>query len=147
MDPPYDLVHGVPTKFRFINRTAGPPQYGQLWHGTNNVAFGCYFMYNSKDSSVKLVYEPQPGPQAISTIAGETIVRVACGTNHTVAVDKNGFVYTLGHREQKDEWVPYNGGIEELESKTPVAKQTTKKPTILNLREWPRDHGKCLKKL
>ena len=80
------------------------PQYGQLGHGTDNE-------YNSKDSSVKLVYEPQPRPRAIAALAGETIVKVACGTNHTVAVDKNGHVYTwsfggyrrLGHREQKDE--------------------------------------------
>ncbi|PPD75840.1 hypothetical protein GOBAR_DD27227 [Gossypium barbadense] len=87
--------------------TAGLPQYGQLGHGTDNE-------YNSKDSSVKLVYEPQPRPRAIATFSGETIVKVACGTNHTVAVDKNGYVYTwgfggygrLGHREQKDEWAP-----------------------------------------
>ncbi|MED6118358.1 hypothetical protein PIB30_002066 [Stylosanthes scabra] len=87
--------------------TAGLPQYGQLGHGTDNE-------YNSKDSSVKLVYEPQPRPRAIASLSGETIVKVACGTNHTVAVDKNGFVYTwgfggygrLGHREQKDEWAP-----------------------------------------
>ncbi|WJX36013.1 hypothetical protein P8452_23933 [Trifolium repens] len=88
-------------------QTAGLPQYGQLGHGTDNE-------YNSKDSSVKLVYEAQPRPRAIASLAGETIVKVACGTNHTVAVDKNGFVYTwgyggygrLGHREQKDEFSP-----------------------------------------
>ncbi|THU64087.1 hypothetical protein C4D60_Mb01t22760 [Musa balbisiana] len=87
--------------------TAGLPQYGQLGHGTNNE-------YNSKDSSVKLVYEPQPRPRAIAAFSGKTVVKVACGTNHTVAVDSSGFVYTwgfggygrLGHREQKDEWVP-----------------------------------------
>ncbi|QCE16671.1 protein RCC2 homolog [Vigna unguiculata] len=87
--------------------TAGLPQYGQLGHGTDNE-------YNSKDSSVRLVYEPQPRPRAIAALAGETVVKVACGTNHTVAVDKNGYVYTwgfggygrLGHREQKDEWAP-----------------------------------------
>ncbi|KAJ6412051.1 hypothetical protein OIU84_005175 [Salix udensis] len=70
--------------------------------------------YNTKDSSVRLAYEPQPRPRAIASLAGETIVKVACGTNHTVAVDSNGHVYTwgfggygrLGHREQKDEWVP-----------------------------------------
>lgn len=39
--------------------------------------------YNSKDSSVKLVYEAQPRPRAIASLAGETIVKVACGTNHT----------------------------------------------------------------
>ncbi|XP_021902462.1 protein RCC2 homolog [Carica papaya] len=87
--------------------TAGLPQYGQLGHGTDNE-------YNTKDSSVRLAYEAQPRPRAIASLSGETIVKVACGTNHTVAVDKNGFVYTwgfggygrLGHREQKDEWLP-----------------------------------------
>lgn len=42
-----------------------------------------YLQYNSKDSSVKLVYEAQPRPRAIASLAGETIVKVACGTNHT----------------------------------------------------------------
>ncbi|XP_010061494.1 protein RCC2 isoform X2 [Eucalyptus grandis] len=87
--------------------TAGLPQYGQLGHGTDNE-------YNTKDSSVRLAYEAQPRPKAIVTLAGEKIVKVACGTNHTVAVDSNGCVYTwgfggygrLGHREQKDEWLP-----------------------------------------
>ncbi|XP_057533869.1 uncharacterized protein LOC130811555 [Amaranthus tricolor] len=87
--------------------TAGLPQYGQLGHGTDNE-------YNTKDSSVRLAYEPQPRPKAIASFAGETIVKVACGSNHTVAVDSNGYVYTwgyggygrLGHREQKDEWAP-----------------------------------------
>ncbi|KAL6506748.1 hypothetical protein OROHE_022580 [Orobanche hederae] len=87
--------------------TAGLPQYGQLGHGSDNE-------YNTKDSSVKLAYEAQPRPRAIASLSGETIVKVACGTNHSVAVDKKGHVYTwgyggygrLGHREQKDEWVP-----------------------------------------
>ncbi|GMH23404.1 hypothetical protein Nepgr_025247 [Nepenthes gracilis] len=87
--------------------TAGLPQYGQLGHGTDNE-------YNTKDSSVRLAYEAQPRPKAIASLAGEAIVKVACGTNHTVAVDSNGYVYTwgfggygrLGHREQKDEWLP-----------------------------------------
>jgi len=87
--------------------TAGLPQYGQLGHGTDNE-------YNAKDSSVKLTYDPQPRPRVIATFSGKTVVKVACGTNHTVAVDSSGFVYTwgfggygrLGHREQKDEWQP-----------------------------------------
>ncbi|XP_076955531.1 uncharacterized protein LOC143630378 [Bidens hawaiensis] len=87
--------------------TAGLPQYGQLGHGTDNV-------YNTKDSSVRLAYEAQPRPKAIASFANETIVKVACGSNHTVAVDSNGHVYTwgfggygrLGHREQKDEFSP-----------------------------------------
>ncbi|XP_059633876.1 uncharacterized protein LOC132276462 [Cornus florida] len=87
--------------------TAGLPQYGQLGHGTDNE-------YNTKDSSVRLAYEAQPRPRAIASLAGETIVKVACGTNHTVAVDSKGYVYTwgfggygrLGHKEQKDEFLP-----------------------------------------
>ncbi|KAM7517240.1 hypothetical protein LguiA_006823 [Lonicera macranthoides] len=87
--------------------TAGLPQYGQLGHGTDNE-------YNTKDSSVRLAYEAQPRPKAVASLSGETIVKVACGTNHTVAVDSKGYVYTwgfggygrLGHREQKDEWSP-----------------------------------------
>ncbi|KAF3653448.1 putative protein IQ-DOMAIN 32-like [Capsicum annuum] len=79
--------------------TAGLPQYGQLGHATDNE-------YNTKDSSVRLAYEAQPRPRPIASFSGETIVKVACGTNHTVAVDKNGYVYTLGHREQKDEFAP-----------------------------------------
>eukprot|EP00271_Cylindrocystis_brebissonii_P013204 TRINITY_DN32856_c0_g1_i2.p1 TRINITY_DN32856_c0_g1~~TRINITY_DN32856_c0_g1_i2.p1 ORF type:complete len:525 (+),score=120.90 TRINITY_DN32856_c0_g1_i2:199-1773(+) len=87
--------------------TAGLPQYGQLGHGTDHE-------YNAKDSSVKLMYEAQPTPRAISTLAKSKVNRVACGTNHTVAADTNGAVYTwgfgghgrLGHKEQKDEWRP-----------------------------------------
>ncbi|KAM0893170.1 hypothetical protein ACQ4PT_025264 [Festuca glaucescens] len=87
--------------------TAGLPQYGQLGHGTDNE-------YNTKDSSVKLSYEAQPRPKAIAVFSEKTVVKVACGTNHAVAVDSSGFVYTwgyggygrLGHREQKDEWKP-----------------------------------------
>lgn len=87
--------------------SAGCPQYGQLGHGTDNE-------YNSKEGSVKLVYEPQPRPRPIAKLAKMTITKVACGNNHTVAVDSEGYVYTwgfggygrLGHKEQKDEWVP-----------------------------------------
>ncbi|XP_058091066.1 uncharacterized protein LOC131237364 [Magnolia sinica] len=88
-------------------QTAGLPQYGQLGHGTDN-------QYNLKEGSVKLAYEAQPRPRAIASLSSKTIIKVACGVNHTVAVDSSGFVYTwgfggygrLGHREQKDEWVP-----------------------------------------
>ncbi|XP_076892137.1 uncharacterized protein LOC143543774 [Bidens hawaiensis] len=87
--------------------TAGLPQYGQLGHGTDNE-------YNTKESSVKLAYEAQPQPKAIASFANETVVKVACGSNHTVAVDSKGYVYTwgfggygrLGHKEQKDEFSP-----------------------------------------
>lgn len=87
--------------------TAGLPQYGQLGHGTDNE-------YNAKEGTVKLAYEAQPRPRTIAALSAKTITKVACGNNHTVAVDSDGFVYTwgfggygrLGHREQKDEWTP-----------------------------------------
>ncbi|KAH6556095.1 hypothetical protein KP509_1Z205300 [Ceratopteris richardii] len=87
--------------------TAGLPQYGQLGHGTDH-------QYNAKESSVRMVYEPQPRPKAIAKLTEKMIVKVACGNNHTVAVDSDGNVYTwgygghgrLGHREQKDEFTP-----------------------------------------
>eukprot|EP00897_Mesotaenium_endlicherianum_P001866 jgi/Mesen1/1707/ME000138S00570 len=79
--------------------SAGLPQYGQLGHGTNQE-------YNAKEGAVKLVYEPQPVPRAIAAIASKPVNRIACGHNHSVAADADGRVYTLGHREQKDEWAP-----------------------------------------
>ncbi|CAI5506124.1 unnamed protein product [Closterium sp. Naga37s-1] len=87
--------------------TAGLPQYGQLGHGTDNE-------YNAKDSAVKLVYAPQPTPRAVAALAGREMCKLACGINHTVAVDSKGFVFTwgfggfgrLGHKKQKDEWRP-----------------------------------------
>ena len=42
-----------------------------------------FLQYNSKDSSIKLVYEAQPRPKAIAVFSEKTIVKVACGTNHT----------------------------------------------------------------
>jgi hypothetical protein len=65
---------------------------------------------------VKLAYSPQPVPTAVAALraAGAKIVKVALGHNHCVAVDAEGKVYTwgnggygrLGHKEQKDEWLP-----------------------------------------
>ncbi|RZC66598.1 hypothetical protein C5167_010302 [Papaver somniferum] len=76
--------------------TAGLPQYGQLGHGTDNE-------YNTKDSSVKHAYEAQPRPKAIAAFAGKTVVKVACGTNHTggVMVAMEGWGI-----ESRNEWTP-----------------------------------------
>ena len=32
---------------------------------------------------MRLAYEAQPRPRAIASLSGETIVKAACGTNHT----------------------------------------------------------------
>ncbi|KAJ0442024.1 putative regulator of chromosome condensation 1/beta-lactamase-inhibitor protein II [Helianthus annuus] len=46
-------------------------------------------------------------PAAISSFADETIVNMACGSNHTVAVEWGfGGYGRLGNREQKDKFTP-----------------------------------------
>eukprot|EP00803_Ostreobium_quekettii_P006172 evm.model.scf_450.2 EVM.evm.TU.scf_450.2 scf_450:27460-36815(+) len=87
---------------------AGMPQYGQLGDGTDHE-------YNAKESSVKLVYAPQPTPILLQNIlADRKIVAVACGHNHTLAVDSEGIACSwgfggygrLGHKVQQDEFRP-----------------------------------------
>ncbi|XP_012699498.1 protein RCC2 isoform X5 [Setaria italica] len=76
--------------------TAGLNQYGQL----------------GQDADIQLTHYPKP--RAIDASFKNTVVKVACGTNHTVAIDNKGFVYTwgfggsgrLGHGAQNDEWKP-----------------------------------------
>ncbi|KAJ9516765.1 hypothetical protein QJQ45_027175, partial [Haematococcus lacustris] len=87
--------------------SAGNPQYGQTGEGTDHA-------YNTKDSSIAMVNEPQPTPKLIPALASKTVTRVACGTNHSIAVDDAGACYTwgnggygrLGHKVQKDEFAP-----------------------------------------
>ena len=55
--------------------TDGCPQYGVLGHGTDNE-------YNARDSSVKLVYAPQPTPRMVQALAAVKVRAVACGTQH-----------------------------------------------------------------
>jgi alpha-tubulin suppressor-like RCC1 family protein len=87
--------------------SAGLPQYGQLGHGSDHE-------YNVSDSSVKMVFEAQPTPALIVTLAEKSVTRLACGHNHSVAVCSDGGVWTwgfggygrLGHRVQQDEFRP-----------------------------------------
>ncbi|KAG1659452.1 hypothetical protein FOA52_007922 [Chlamydomonas sp. UWO 241] len=87
---------------------AGNPQYGQLGSGSDHA-------YNQKDSSISMAYESQPTPKIVKGVLATKIVsRIACGPNHTIAVDTEGSCYSwgnggygrLGHRVQKDEVVP-----------------------------------------
>lgn len=55
--------------------TAGCPQYGVLGHGTDNE-------YNARDSSVKLVYAPQPTPRMVQALATVKVRAIAAGTAH-----------------------------------------------------------------
>ena len=89
--------------------TAGNPQYGVLGHGTDHE-------FNCKDGAVKLAYQAQPVPAVVQLFAkaGVKVSKVAAGQAHFVAVDGVGKVYTwgnggygrLGHKEQKDEFLP-----------------------------------------
>jgi len=95
----------------------GSSEYGQLGNNTD----GKYFA-----TSTKLLYDQVKTPFRIPmyieksqggnkvAVTDVKITQVACGINHTVAVDSNKRVYTwgfggygrLGHAEQKDEWRP-----------------------------------------
>ena len=87
--------------------SAGLPQYGQLGHGSDH-------QYNASDSSVKMVFDPQPTPKAIAALGEKVVTRVACGHNHTICVCSDGGVWTwgfggygrLGHKVQQDEFRP-----------------------------------------
>lgn len=85
---------------------AGNPQNGQLGDGTDHAI-------NVKDSSIKMMHEPQGLPMPVVRIPG-TVANVACGTCHTVCVTTEGACYTwgnggygrLGHKVQQDEFWP-----------------------------------------
>lgn len=47
-------------------------------------------------ASVKIMYEPQPTPRKISALSEKTIRAVACGHNHTLALDTEQAAYTWG---------------------------------------------------
>lgn len=86
---------------------AGSPQYGQLGDGSDHE-------YNAKESSVKLMYAPQPTPIYLETLSERKIVAVTCGHNHSIAVDSDGIAFSwgfggygrLGHKVQQDEHKP-----------------------------------------
>ncbi|GBG60962.1 hypothetical protein CBR_g18561 [Chara braunii] len=88
--------------------SAGLSQYGQLGDGKDREDS------DNACGAVSLICEPQPMPSVISSFVGKRITKAACGINHSVAVDSEGYVYTwgfggdgrLGHGEQKDEWAP-----------------------------------------
>jgi alpha-tubulin suppressor-like RCC1 family protein len=80
---------------------AGNPQSGQLGDGSDH-------SLNVKDSSIKIMHEPQGVPALVPHIPDE-ITNVACGVNHTVCVTSEGECYTwgsgnygrLGHKVQQ----------------------------------------------
>lgn len=103
--------------------SAGNPQYGQLGHGTDHE-------YNAKESSVKIMYQPQPSPEAIKAFKETTIRNFSVGHNHVVALDSekqawswgNGGYGRLGHTVQQDEFKPRK--IETFSGRMPVAEDS-----------------------
>lgn len=87
--------------------SAGSPQYGQLGHGTDH-------QYNSSDSSLKMYHQPQPVSKLIAAFASKTILKIASGNNHSIALDSEGHLHSwgfggygrLGHKVQRDEFRP-----------------------------------------
>ena len=117
--------------------SAGLPQYGQLGHGTDN-------QYNASDSSVKMVFDPQPVPRKIDALAEKKVTQLACGHNHSIAVCSDGGVWTwgfggygrLGHKVQQDEFKPrlvetLTGRIKVPEDATVAAGSTSTFCTML----------------
>jgi alpha-tubulin suppressor-like RCC1 family protein len=88
---------------------AGHPENGRLGTGTD-------YMYNTKDSSIKIAYRPQPRPlePAGEQFRSRTIRAIAAGTAHVLAADSEGWLWSwgcgnygvLGHKVQQDEMRP-----------------------------------------
>lgn len=85
----------------------GWSEFGVLGNGTDG-------QYNKSESSIKLSYEAQAKPQPVLKLKGAKTVQVCCGASHCVTVATDGTCYTwgsggygrLGHKDQKDVWVP-----------------------------------------
>ena len=80
---------------------AGNPQNGQLGDGSDH-------SLNVKDSSIKIMHEPQGVPIMVPHIPDD-VMNVACGVNHTVCITNEGECFTwgsgnygrLGHKVQQ----------------------------------------------
>ncbi|KXS11869.1 RCC1/BLIP-II protein [Gonapodya prolifera JEL478] len=82
----------------------GHPEYGQLGNGTDGKTLQANRVY----------YDPYPVPKVISALEDVQIKSLSCGTNHTLALDANGHIWSwgaggygrLGHGDQKDQSRP-----------------------------------------
>ncbi|TQD83910.1 hypothetical protein C1H46_030522 [Malus baccata] len=91
--PPPFLLHGLPLKwrFKFINNqlrsmcySSNIPVYG--WGRGEHGRLG----FGDNDKSSKMV------PQKVHLLAGEDIVQVSCGGTHSVALTRDGRMYSFG---------------------------------------------------
>ncbi|KAJ3342104.1 Protein rcc2 [Gonapodya sp. JEL0774] len=82
----------------------GHPENGQLGNGTDGKTLQANRVY----------YDPYPSPRVISALEDVQIKSISCGTNHTLALDSTGQIWSwgaggygrLGHGDQKDQLRP-----------------------------------------
>jgi alpha-tubulin suppressor-like RCC1 family protein len=53
-------------------------------------------MHARAAASIAIVYEPVAAPKMVPSLSDKRITNVACGHNHTVAVDDANACYTWG---------------------------------------------------
>ncbi|KAI8377547.1 regulator of chromosome condensation 1/beta-lactamase-inhibitor protein II [Radiomyces spectabilis] len=83
----------------------GSQEYGQLGNGADGQFI---------KSAGTLATRPQERPLLVKALIERNIVSIACGANHSLAMDDGGYVYSwgfggygrLGHGEQKDLFAP-----------------------------------------
>ncbi|ORZ23543.1 regulator of chromosome condensation 1/beta-lactamase-inhibitor protein II [Absidia repens] len=102
----------------------GSMEYGQLGNGAD----GQYIK-----SAGQMGTHPQPQPLLVKSLAERKITAIACGANHSLALDDEGYVYSwgfgglgrLGHGEQKDlsipKVIPNLASVHELSRATQIA--------------------------
>lgn len=94
----------------------GSPEYGQLGHNSNGEYIGQAnrISYNFEKVPKRIMFYVEKTKDHVTPIDDVDILDVACGTNHTVALDSKKRVFSwgfggygrLGHADTKDEMVP-----------------------------------------
>jgi len=96
----------------------GHPEYGQLGHNTDGSflekAGKTTFHFVHTPERINLWIEKDPKAKGHTTIPGVVIKEIACGLNHTVAIDERNRAFSwgfggygrLGHSQTGDEHVP-----------------------------------------
>lgn len=95
----------------------GHPEHGQLGHNSEAKYFtsGNKYAFHCEYAPRRIVtYIEKSREGHVSPVDDVSIIDIACGTNHTLAVDKNhrcfswgfGGYHRLGHSETKNELVP-----------------------------------------
>ncbi|XP_046669207.1 protein RCC2 homolog [Homalodisca vitripennis] len=94
----------------------GSPEYGQLGHNTTGeyIQQSGKVNHSSEKSPKMIMHFIEKNKDHITPVEGVDIRDVACGTNHTIALDSRKRIFSwgfggygrLGHADTKDELVP-----------------------------------------